>query len=211
MCIRDSERFERSAYTHFRDPTNETFSLIYPGTIAPRYGLETAVRALPLLVERIPDVSLIIIGPESRCKDQLKQLINELGVSSYASLLPLVPGGEIPQKIAQADVGIYPALPDAHMNIATPTKVLEFAVMGIPIISSRLEIIEEMFGNSSVMVFDPGDIGQFAECVVELYESPSLREELVSKTDQNFVQKHSWENEFLVYYELLNLLLVDGG
>jgi len=202
----DLGRFDRSAHVHVREAKKETFSLIYPGTIALRYGLEIAVRALPLLITRIPNISLVIIGPETQHKHQLRQLAEKLGVSSYTSFLPIIPIEEMPQRIAEADIGVYPALLDAHMNIATPTKVMEFAAMGIPIVSSRLRIIEELFGNSSVMVFEPGKVDQFAQCVVELYENPSLREELVLNADQNFVQKHSWENEFQVYLELLDQL-----
>ena len=79
---------------------------------------------------------------ETQHKHQLRQLAEKLGVSSHTSFVPLIPNEEVPQRIAQADIGIYPALFDAHMNIATPTKVVEFATMGIPIVSSRLRIIE---------------------------------------------------------------------
>jgi glycosyltransferase involved in cell wall biosynthesis len=203
----DLKIFNRSAYNHVRKEKRETFSLIYPGTIAPRYGLEIAIRALPLLITRIPNILLVIIGPEAQHKDQLKQLVEELDLSSHTLFLPLIPNEEIPQRIAQADIGIYTAVCDAHMDIATPTKVLEYASMGIPIISSRLRIIKELFGNSSVMVFEPGDVKQFAQCVINLYENPALREEMVLKADQEFVEKHCWEMEFRVYLELLSRLL----
>ena len=203
----DRKVFSRSSYNHVRKARRETFSLIYSGTIAPRYGLETAIRALPLLVTRIPHISLVILGPETAHKDQLKQLVEKQGLTSYISFLPRIPIEEVPQRMVQADIGIYPALLDAHMDIATPTKVLEYATMGIPIISSRLRIIEALFGDSSIMLFEPGDVDQFAQCVIELYENPSLRDELVLKADQEFVQKHSWESEFRAYWELLDQLL----
>jgi len=200
------EKFRRSANIHVQKAKREAFTLIYPGTIEPRYGLEIAIRALPLLITRIPDISLVIIGTETQHGNQLKQLSEELGVSSYTSFLSFLPPEQIPNRIAQSDIGIYPALLDAHMNIATPSKVLEFATMGIPIICSRLKIIEELFGNSSVMLFEPGNVDQFAECVVKLYENSSLREDLVLNADQEFVQKHSWHDEFQVYLDLLDQL-----
>lgn len=199
--------FNRAFYIHVQKARKETFSLIYPGTIAPRYGLETAIRALPLLVTSIPNISLVIIGPEAQHKDQLKLLVEKLGQSSHTVFLPLLNNEEIPQRIAQADIGIYTALCDAHMNIATPTKVLEYAAMGIPIISSRLRIIEELFGNSSVMVFEPGNVNQFAQCVIKLYENPSLREEMVRKVDQECSLINCWENEAQKYLALLNQLI----
>lgn len=203
----DLKIFNRSSYIRPRKKEQETFTLIYPGTIAPRYGLETAIRALPLLITRIPNILLVIIGPETKHKDYLKQLVETLGLTAHTNFLPLVPNEEIPMRIAQADIGIYPALYDAHMNIATPTKVLEYATMGIPIISSRLRIMQELFCNSSVMMYKPGDVNQFAQCVIKLYENPFLREEMVRNADQEFVQKYCWDIEFRDYLKLLNKLI----
>ena len=95
---------------------------------------------------------------------------------------------EVPRQIALADVGIYPALPDPHMSIATPGKILEFAVMGIPIVSSRLRIVEDFFTDAGVLFFEPGNVDKFAECIIDLYENPSRREELVQNADRIFVQ-----------------------
>jgi glycosyltransferase involved in cell wall biosynthesis len=199
--------FNRNAYLRQRYDRKNGFILIYPGTIAPRYGLETAIRALPELILRVPEICLIIIGPETPYKDELRRLADELGVLSYIQFKPLIPIDDVPMHMINADIGIYPAQKDAHMNIATPTKILEFAAMGIPIISSRLRIVEEIFGNSTVMFFASGNAGQFAQCVIKLYENPTLREELVRNADQIFVQKHSWKQEFNGYQHVLNQLL----
>jgi glycosyltransferase involved in cell wall biosynthesis len=199
--------FNRNKYLQERHLRKEKFILIFPGTIAPRYGLETAIRALPELISRIPQICLIIMGPDTAYKNELRQLADQLGVSPYIQFKPVVPNEEVPYYIATADIGIYPAQKDAHMDIATPTKILEFATMGIPIISSRLKIVEEIFDNSAIMFFDPGNVAQFAQCVVKLHENPTLCEELVNNADQIFVQKHSWEKEFRGYLDVLNRLL----
>jgi glycosyltransferase involved in cell wall biosynthesis len=204
----DRDIFDRKAYKQKLQVKREEFILIYPGTIAPRYGLEVPIRSLPELILKIPEICLVIIGQNSKYKDKLMGIADQLGVSSYVQFKPVVPNKEIPSHMAQADIGIYPAQKDPHMDIATPTKVLEFATMGIPIISSRVKIVEEIFGNTSIMFFEPGDVKQFTQCVLRLYENPTLREELVQNADQAFVQKHSWENEFRIYLELLNQLLL---
>jgi glycosyltransferase involved in cell wall biosynthesis len=198
--------FNRGSYTPKRMGSNKDFILIYPGTIAPRYGLDTAIRALPELISRIPEICLSIIGPESECKDVLRRLADEMSVSSHVQFKPLIPNEDVPVHMLNADIGIYPAKKDAHMNIATPTKVLEYAYMGIPIVSSRLKILEDLFGNSAIMFFDPGNESQFAKCVIKLYKYPMLREELVSNADRYFVEKHSWAQEFEIYLQVLQRL-----
>ncbi len=80
---------------------------------------------------------------------------------------------EIPHELIQADIGIYPAVNDIHMSLATPTKVLEFSAMGIPIVSSRLRMVEEIFGDSAIMFFELHNVSQFTQCIVDLYQNPA--------------------------------------
>jgi glycosyltransferase involved in cell wall biosynthesis len=205
--IPDPRVFNRDGHERERHSKGDRFTLIYPGTIAPRYGLEVAIRALPLLITRIPQIRLLIIGAQVKHTHELATLAEQLGVSSFVEFKPLVPIDEIPRYIIQADVGIYPAFPDFHMDIATPWKVLEYAVMGIPIIASKLKVLEDLFADAAVMFFEPGNVDQFACCVLELFESPARRDELVRNADSIFVRIHSWNSERRMYFDLLNRLL----
>ncbi len=199
--------FNRSLYSGEIDDSKKDFTLIYPGTLAPRYGLETVVRALPQLKTQIPEIRLLIFCQETPYKDELRQLADRLGVLPYVEIMPLIRNEEVPHRLMEADIGIYPALNDVHMALATPTKVLEFSAMGIPIVSSRLKMVEETFGDSAIMFFESGNASQFAQCVVELYQDPKLRSRLAENAYQMFVQKFSWDHEFRVYLDLLHRLL----
>ncbi len=210
--VPDPNVFNRSEYKKERRSESKHFTLIYPGTIAPRYGLDVAIRALPLLVTKIPQIRLVIIGAQADHANvkQLARLAGQLGVSSFVRFKPPIPVDEVAQQVVQADVGIYPALPDPHMSIATPTKVLEYAVMGIPIIASRLKILEDLFTDSAIAFFEPGNVEQFTRWVLQLFESPARREELVRNADSVFVHTHPWRAELRAYYSLLNRLLPPG-
>jgi len=204
--VADPKIFSRARYRQ-RRRQDDHFKLIYPGTIAPRYGLDIAIRALPLLVEEIPHLRLVIIGPQVDYADELATLAEELGVSDFVQFRPVLPVDEVPRQLIQADIGIYPALSNPHTDIATPTKVLEYAVMGIPIVASRLKVLQDLFTDSAILFFDPGSVNQFARCVLELYANPGRRDELVRNADRVYVHKHSWTNERSKYFDLLNRLL----
>src|SRR5512138_3170988 len=192
-------------------PPHDAFTLIFPGTIAPRYGLEVAVRAMPLIMERVPNARLLIIGRQDDHARQLRVLAQELGVAGLVDIRPSMPLQKIPQQLILADVGIYPALPDSHMSVAIPGKVLEFAIMGLPILSSRLQIVDEMLGDSAVLFFEPGSVQEFAERVIQLYNDPALRQRLVAEADRIFAERQSQERENRAYWGLLHgLLSVDG-
>jgi len=44
------------------DEKHNHFMLIFPGTIAPRYGLDVAIKSLPFLREKIPSIHLLLVG-----------------------------------------------------------------------------------------------------------------------------------------------------
>jgi glycosyltransferase involved in cell wall biosynthesis len=199
--------FDRNLYVDERKDPRKDFTLIYPGTLAPRYGLETAVRALPLIKTKIPEIRLLIFCQNTPYKEELLRLADQLGVLSCIEFKPLVRNEEVPRQLIKADIGIYPAINDVHMSLATPTKVLEFSAMGIPILSARLRMVEEIFGDSAIMFFESGNTSQFAECVLELYQNPARREKLTANAYQIFVQKFSWDHEFQVYLGMLYHLL----
>ncbi len=207
----DPQMFDRQRYYAARERPRERFTLIYPGTIAPRYGLDIPIRALPELIKHIPNIRLLLIGSHGRYSEELSKLAAQLGVAAYVDFQPAIPVHEVPGAMADADVGIYPALPDPHMSIAVPTKVLEYAVMGLPIVAARLPVLEVRFPDTAVQFFSPGSIEQFTDCVLELFEQPERRAQLVANADSAFVARHRWSDERRLYFKVLNRLLRPGA
>lgn len=204
----DPQVFDRQAYVHLQ-PDNRSFTMIYAGTIASRYGLHVAIKAMPQILAAAPSARLVIIGAgQPAYLEELRDLAHHEGVADAIRLLPPVPVHQVPAELAQADVGIYPALPDPHMEIATPSKVMEYATMGLPIIASRLRVLEDLLGEGAVRFCQPGDPRAFAEAALELARSPVHRQSLVTRADEVFVLPCHWLNEFQRYEELLRELLL---
>lgn len=195
--------FDRAKHPAHQPGATGEFRLIYPGTIAPRYGLDIAVRALPKLVSVIPEVKLVVIGSLVDHAHELRHLAERLGVADHLDLRGAIPNDEVPGELARADVGLYPALPDAHMSIATPTKVLEYAAMGLPIVTSRLEVVERLLPPGAALWFEPGDAEALARQVIELYKDHDLGRRLVAAADAAVTARHSWAEEADRYLALL--------
>jgi glycosyltransferase involved in cell wall biosynthesis len=201
--IADTRIFDRRVFPRARGGEGR-FVLLYTGTIAPRYGLEMPIRAMLELKRQIPHVLLRIVGPHSRHRDELEELVRHLELGSWVEILPAVPIQKIPELMSQADLGIYTAIEDPHMAIATPTKVLEYAQMGLPVVASRLRIVEQIFGPEGVAYVPSDDPQAFAAVVRELWEDPRRYEALSASADRVFVQQNSWEAERNVYFALLD-------
>lgn len=202
----DRNIFNREKYQR-RTDRSKRFTLLYPGTIAPRYGLDIAIRSLPFLMKEIPALWLRIIGDYNKHTQALKKLSIDLGVDHLVEFVTLIPRNEIPREMSQADIGIYPALPDPHMSIAMPGKVLEYAIMGLPVVTSRLPVLEDVFSDNTVYYVPHGNPQAFADAILDLYKHPEKCETLVKSADQEFVQVQNWEIEKQKYFRVLSNLL----
>lgn len=187
----DREKIEGNAHE-----SRDKFTLIFPGTIAPRYGLDVVIKSLPQLSKEIPNLCLTIVGKHTKHSEELTALARELGVVEYLNFVPFVPADQIAVQIARADVGVYTALPDAHMSIAMPIKVLEYVTMGVPVVASRLPILEAFFDDSAILFFSPGNVDEFTTHVLRLHKNPGLRKELTRRARDSFFSKYSWKDEF---------------
>jgi glycosyltransferase involved in cell wall biosynthesis len=210
MNVPDSSIFDRSRHPRRKCTTEGPLTLLYPGTLAPRYGLDVAIRALGLLRHRIPSLRLVLVGDRSEYVDDLRRLAEELGVYDRVQIIPAVSIEDVPRLMSEAFAGIYPALPDPHMNIATPSKVLEYAAMGLPIIASRIRVLRDMFSESEILFFSPGEPQEMADCISRLVDNPELAGRLVENLDRGFGRSYSWFWERQKYYDLLGCITGDG-
>lgn len=201
--IADTKIFDRNKHPRNRGTENR-FILLYAGTIAPRYGLEMPVRAMVELKKMIPNVLLRIVGPHTVHRDELANLVTQLNLQDCVEILPAVPITEVPSLMSRADIGIYTATSDPHMAIATPTKVLEYAQMGLPVVAARLPIVEQIFGKNGVTYVDSNSADDFVEKVVRLWREPQHYEEMTNRADRAFVTANSWATERDKYFSVLN-------
>ncbi len=89
-------------------------------------------------------------------------------------------------------------------------KVLEYATVGIPIIASRLKVLEDLFGDAAILFFEAGEVEQFVRCVIELFNNPDRRLQLTQNADKVLLQ-HNWEDQRHAYLHLLSRLSGSGS
>jgi glycosyltransferase involved in cell wall biosynthesis len=165
--------------------------LMYHGTLAERNGLDTAIRAFAKAREKAPYLRLDIQG-RGEALPHLKQLAQELGVSEHMTFTGYAPSEELVDFVAHGDVGIIPYRSDGFMDLVLPTKAYEFALMRRPMIASSTPAIRSMFRPESLVLCEPSNVDQFAEAIVDLYEHPEKRAQLIANAEQDY-EPFRWE------------------
>jgi len=103
-------------------------------------------------------IRLLIYRPHSQYKDELIKLAGTDWVSTFILFKPSIPVERFPGKLP-CRCWYLSALPDPHMSIATPGKILEL-LHGNSIVSSRkIRIVEDFFTDAGVLFFEPRECG----------------------------------------------------
>jgi glycosyltransferase involved in cell wall biosynthesis len=182
----------------------ENFRLIYHGAFVKRNGLDLAVQAINRVRRDIPGIHLTLIGGGEE-KQNLLHLVEELGLDRQVSFKDLRPAEELPEIIRSCDIGIAPIRNDVFTEYALPTKLMEYAAMGIPAIAGGTPVNREYFSNTNTEFFEPGNAEDLARCILMLYQNPDRLKELSLKS-QNFNQRYNWPKISAEYVSLVNRL-----
>jgi len=173
-------------------PTENTFRIVYHGTIAKRLGLDLAVCAFTKAAGSCPNARLEIYG-DGDAGNELEAQIKASSVKDriYFSK-KLFSVGSIAQMIQGASVGIIPNRRDVSTDYMLPVKLLEYVHLGIPVIAPRLLAIQYYFGEDQVVYYEPGDVDELADAICRLYADPEKRAELARKSAE-FAKKFNWD------------------
>lgn len=183
-------------------------TVIYHGTLTHRYGVDLLVRALAAARSRIPLRG--IIHGRGEIVDDLSALIEELGLSDivHLSRTPL-PAAELAAMIASADIGVVPNRNDIFTDGILPTKLMEYAALGIPAVVARSSATSEYFDEGMVRYVEPGDVQAMADAIVDLALDPEGRCEMASRA-QAFTRDHPWSAEAERFVTLIETLASRG-
>jgi len=196
MNLADERIFHRAAPTAkpLGSAGRGALRLLYHGTVTHRYGLDLAVRAVARLRADIPGVRLTILGQGDQMPE-LVDLVRELHLETHVDLLDqLLHAEALPEVIAAADLGIVPYRDDVFTDGLVPTKLMEYAAMGIPAAAARTSAIEATFGDSAVAYFRPGDVDDLARAIRDLWENADARAKLAAGT-RCFTERRNWATE----------------
>ncbi|RME83407.1 MAG: glycosyltransferase WbuB [Caldilineae bacterium] len=186
-------------------PRPEGFHLFYHGNLTHRYGVDLALRALAEVRADIPDVFMTIHG-RGEFLQTLQELCRQLDLEDIVRFSTgLLPMEALPALIASADVAVVPYRRDVFTDGILPTKLMEYAALGIPTIVARTPVIEAYFDEDMVAYFDAEDIGQLAGHIRSLYRDPERRRVLAGNI-RRFTATYHWAKQKAEYVALVRRL-----
>lgn len=155
-------------------PYRGTLHLVYVGGVAAHRGLDTAVEAMPRVVEGLPGSTLTIVG-DGPSLESLHVLAKRLGVERSVSLLGRLPFDEAMQHIRASNVALIPHHRSPHTDATIPHKLFQYMALGRPVIVSDCAPLRRIVENTGAgLVFTAGDASSLAARAIQLADQDAL-------------------------------------
>jgi len=160
--------------------------LLFVGNVKPHKNLVGLLKALTILVDKIPHDLVIVGKKEGFINGDIKvfELAKTLGDRVYFT--GYVDDETLKQYFANADGLVFPSL---YEGFGLPP--LEAMACGCPVIVSNAASLSEVCGDSA-LYFDPYNTENIAETILVMLSNEKLREELRQKGLVQ-AQQFSWE------------------
>jgi glycosyltransferase involved in cell wall biosynthesis len=141
------------------------------GQIGPWKGHEDLIRAFQIVIASEPETQLYVFGQGSKVyEDYLKQIITELKLEHNVFWQGFVAQKE--DIYSTIDILVAPSRYEEPFGL-TPVEAGSF---GLPVIASKQGGLQEIIRHGETgLLFEPGDIGQLAESIIEVLKDSERR------------------------------------
>ena len=204
LNVADTSIFHPPTNPAPRLPDDHTFRLIYHGSMVQRYGLDLAVQAVDRLHSVIPGIHLSLVG-QGEYLPHIMALVDRLSLHDHVTFEPKRLAEELPGLILSHDLGIVPYRNDVFTDGLLPTKLMEYAALGLPVIASSTTAIRDHFSGMNVEFFEPGNVDDLVRVIQALYSQPARLADL-RQGCQKYAEQYNWTTISSEYVALVDHL-----
>ncbi|MER6098589.1 glycosyltransferase family 4 protein [Streptomyces sp. NPDC001728] len=168
--------------------------LCYLGVMGPQDGVDYALRALAKLRDEVgrTDWHAVFVGAGDTF-DAMVELSRELGLSGQVEFTGRVPDADLVRYLSSADVCLSPDPCNPLNDVSTMNKVLEYMVMGRPMVSFDLREARVSAGDAAVYA-SADDESEFARLIAMLMDDPEQRARMGKSGQERINGPLAWRN-----------------
>lgn len=174
---------------------DDEFVISYIGSFGPHRGLETAIDAMPSIVDRVPNARLLLVGAagEEAYDAELRKRATETGVAERITFTGWVDLEAVPRYVAASDLPIVLHRDTPHTATTVPHKLFQYMAVRKPVavtdVGTMGRIVRD--GNAGIVV-PADDVVAFANEVVDLANDSKRAAELGRNARSVVESRYNW-------------------
>lgn len=171
----------------------DRFSLVYVGGFVSNRGLEHVIKGMRELREKVPDVSLILVG-DGDIKDELVQLTKETGVEDCVHFEGWQSQEMIKSYLMAGDVGLVPFKRTPQTDNSSSNKLFQYMYFGLPILGTNCNSVKELVQKEECgIIYESENVSQFIGSVLELYNDKEKTARLGENGKNAVIDTYCWD------------------
>lgn len=155
-------------------------------------GLDLLIRALPLIRQKVPSASLLLVGGGPQ-QQALEHLVQQLDLTDAVIMPGRVPHSSVMQYYSLVDLLVYPRKAMRLTELVTPLKPLEAMAQGVRLLASdvggHLELIEH---GKTGWLFQRDNIEDLAEQAIRALKNFSTNDGIAENALQFIQSERNW-------------------
>jgi len=180
--------------------------ILFAGRLVPEKGIyELLEAAQPLCQQPKNSLRLLYVG-SGRERESLEEEIRRRRLSEWVRVVSRRPYSEMPAWLARADVVVLPSMPREGWREQFGMIAIEALAAGRAVIASRTPGMEEMLGDSALLV-EAGDVDALSRALDSLARSPERRRQLARSGKQRAAAKFDQTKNALDLLEIYRRVL----
>ncbi|MBK8944731.1 MAG: glycosyltransferase family 4 protein [Ignavibacteriae bacterium] len=167
-------------------------TLTYVGGFDIHRGLESAIKAVPIIIKHISNFKLVFVG-EGANLIALKSLSKKLEIENYISFEGWQHHSKLPSYIKAADICLIPHLKTQHTDNTIPHKLFQYMLMGKPVIASNCNPIKRILNEVNAgLIYEANNEKYLAEKVIEIFNDQNKINAFGENGKNAVLEKYNW-------------------
>ena len=171
------------------------------GLIAPRKGIETAIKSLKIITEKLPDYVLVIAGSSTEYyrpyENMLRQLTKTLDLEEKIFFTGFLDDDEVNILFNMSEIVVYPYAPSCSFSYA----VLHAIHHNKPTIVTNINTFKEVLQENDALFIEPNNEKQLADAIFKIATNSDLRTQLRLQM-KSISGNYSWQKTAAKYMKI---------
>lgn len=169
--------------------------LLTVGRLVPRKNVEGVLRALPKVIEQVPDLLYLVVG-EGEDKKRRETLSEKLGLCPYVRFLGYVDNDSMPSLYCASDLFVMPSFEREGGSDYEGFGIVfsEANACGKPVIGGRSGgTPDAVIDGETGLLVDPHNVDEIAAAIIRLLADRDLARRLGENGRRRMEQELSWK------------------
>lgn len=191
---------------HLPQDRLKPYSLVFMGSLGYENGPDLAIKALPIVIKKLPEVRLNIIGGKASDLTRLKKLTKFLKLGKYVKFYGMIPRDEDMLFILRQfflALAPYLKLRNSVRWYGDSLKLRAYMACGLPVITTEVPPLGRELESYGSAVITGDNENDLAKSIIRILSSAELYKNYRTKSIE-YGKNNTWENTYFNAFARMN-------